>query len=247
MSRLYTFAAILFLALHGYASRGASAQSIDRAQLETELSTLRARMKEVEKQFLSPAPEDRAAFASFLQQSGTGIIRLLPREKFDGILQTRGGGAYYSFTRLTHEYGYGSDIELQQGNLSVGFAGADFGLLTMLGDVSLDDLTLEHPTVEYLSNFKTPTKENEARTQKRQLDSGVTVNEVSYKRHLPALVDKTYVLRSINYGEGDILVAFRVVRRETDGSLVILWKTLKKYPVPSLERSNAVAATAAGN
>jgi hypothetical protein len=242
MTRIYTFAAILFLALHVYASTGASAQSVNRAQLETEIATLQERMKEVEKQFLSPAPEDRAAFASFLQQPGAGIVRLLPREKYDGKLQMRGGGAYYSFTRLTHEYGYGSDIELQQGNLSVGFAGADFGLLTMLGDMTLEDLTLEHPAVQYLSNFKTPTKESDARTQARQLGSGVMVNEITYQRNVPARVDKTYLLRSINYQQSDILVAFRVVRRDTDGSIVLLWKILKEFPIPHLERSNAVAA-----
>jgi hypothetical protein len=242
MTRLYSFAAILFASLLCSAPTGASAQSIDRARLETEMVKLRERMKAVEKQFLSPAPEDRAAFKSFLQQPGSGIIRLLPRERFEGRLSMRGGGAYYSFTRLTHEYGRGSDLELLQGKLSVGFAGADFGLLALLGDVSLDDLTLEHPAVEYLLNFETPTKESEARTQARQVDIGLTVNEITYQSHVPARPDTTYILRSINYEGGDILVAFRVVRRDVDGSLVIVWKTLKKFPVPHLERSNAIAA-----
>jgi hypothetical protein len=102
---------------------------------------------------------------------------------------------------------------------------------------------LEHPAVEYLSQFKTPTKESDARTQWRQLDLGLTINEITYKRDLPALVNKTYVLRSINYEQADILVAFRVIRRDADGSVIVAWKTLKKFPVPRLERSNAVAVT----
>ena len=243
MTRLYTFATILFLSLHLSASAGASAQTIDRAQLETEIDTLHERMKEIEKQLLAPAPEDYEAFASLLQQPGSGVFRLLPREKYDGRLSVRGGGAYYSFTRLKHEYGHGSDIELQQGNLSVGFAGADFGLLTMIGDVPLDEQLLEHPAVEYLSHFKAPVKESDARAQSRQVAMGLTINEITYKRDLPAIVNKTYVVRSINYEQTDILVAFRVVRREADGSVVIIWKTLKKFPVPRLERSNAVAVT----
>jgi hypothetical protein len=107
----------------------------------------------------------------------------------------------------------------------------------------LEDQLLEHPAVEYLSHFKTPTKENEARAQWRQIGSGLTVNDITYQRDLPALVNKTYVLRSINYEQADILVAFRVIRRDMDGSIVIAWKTLKKFPVPRLERSNAVAVT----
>jgi hypothetical protein len=39
---------------------------------------------------LAPAPSDFAQFADFLQQPDTRIIRLLPREKYDGVLKTRG-------------------------------------------------------------------------------------------------------------------------------------------------------------
>ncbi|MDT4952223.1 MAG: hypothetical protein QOJ02_361 [Acidobacteriota bacterium] len=242
MTRLYTFATILFL-LFCCPSIAVNAQSPDRAQMEREMTSLRERLKEIEKQYILPAPEDSAAFASFLQQPGTGIMRLLPREKYDGFLAMRGGGAYYSFTRLTNEYGYGSDIELAQDSLSVGFAGADFGVLTMLGDVELDEVKPELPAVEYLFAFNTPLKESDARIQQRRVSMGFTVNEVAYKNRFPARVNNTYVVRSVDYGTSDVLVAFRVVRRDADGSLIIVWKMLKKFPVPQLERSNAVAAS----
>ncbi|MDT5123227.1 MAG: hypothetical protein QOC96_2709 [Acidobacteriota bacterium] len=243
MTRLYTFAAILFLSLLCCGSINVSAQSPDRAQMLQEMTSLRDRLKEIEKQYIPPAPEDRAAFASFLQQPGTGIMRLLPREKFDGFLAMRGGGAYYSFTRLTNDYNYGSDIGLEQGYLSVGFAGADFGMLTSLGSVTLDEVKPELPAVEYLTTFNTPTKESEARVQQRQVGNGYTINGVAYQNRLPAHVNHTYVLRSINYRESDILVAFRVVRRDADGSLIIVWKMLKEFPIPQLERSDVALTT----
>jgi hypothetical protein len=243
MTRLYTFAAILFLSLLCCGSINVNAQSPDRAQMEQEMTSLRERLKEIEKQYIPPAPEDRAAFASFLQQPGTGIMRLLPREKYDGFLAMRGGGSYYSFTRLTNEYGYGSDLGLEQGNLKVGFAGADFGMLTVLGDVALDEVKPELPAVEHLFDFNTPLKESEARVQQRQVSNGYTINEVAYKNRFPARIDTTYVLRSINYETSDVLVAFRVVRRDADGSLIIVWKMLKKYPVPHLERSDVALTT----
>src|SRR6266853_952178 len=243
MTRLYTFAAILFLSLLCCGSINVNAQSSDRAQMEQEMTAMRERLKEIEKQYIPPAPEDRAAFASFLQQPGTGIMRLLPREKFDGFLPTRGGGAYYSFTRLTNEYVNGSDIELGQGELSVGFAGANFGILSVLGDVTLDEVKPELPAVEYRSNFNTPLKESDARAFWRQVSTGYTINEVAYKNRFLARVDTTYVLRSINYETSDVLVALRVVRRDADGSLIIVWKMLKKYPVPHLERSDVALTT----
>lgn len=241
MTRLNTFAAILFLSLLCCTSTSTSAQSIDRAQLEAEITTLHERMKKIETQFLSAAPEDLEAFASFLQQPGTGIIRLMPRNKFDKILQMRGGGAYYSFSRLTNEYGYGSDIGLEQGHLSVGFAGANFGMLTVLGDVALDEVKPELPAVEYLSAFNTPLKLSGARVQQHQVSAGYTIGEVTYKDRFPVRLHNTYVLRSINYDSSDILVAFRVVRSDTDGSLIIVWKLLKKFSVPHLERNNDAA------
>jgi hypothetical protein len=237
MTRLYTFATILLL-LFCCTSVAVNAQTPDRAQMKDEMTLLRERLKEIEKQYIQPAPEDRAEFASFLQQPGTGIMRLLPREKFDGFLAMRGGGAYYSFTRLTNEYGFGSDIELQQDNLGSGFAGANFGVLTMLGDISLDEVKPDFPAIEYLLTFNTPLKEGDARAQARQAGRGYTINEIAYQSRLPVRVGNTYVLRSINYDESDVLVAFRVVRRDTDGSLIMVWKMLKKFPVPHLERSD---------
>ena len=58
-------------------------------------------------------------------------------------LTISGGGAYYSFTRLTHEYGYWlATSTWMQGWLSTGFAGADYGILTTLGDVPLENITV---------------------------------------------------------------------------------------------------------
>lgn len=52
---------------------------------------------------------------------------------------------------------------------------------------------------------------------------------------MAALADNTYVLRSATFGKADILVAFRVIREDADGSLHILWKKIASYPVPKLK------------
>ena len=152
-------------------------------------------------------------------------------------LTLRGGGAYYSFTHRTHEYGYATDIELQRGELSSGFAGVNFGLMATLGDVPLETLGLELPEVNVLATYKPPSKEPEARLEKHQFNENTEIDGLKVKRRQSMREGSTYLLRSFNYGQSDVLVAFRVVRVDSDGSAIILWKLLKKYPTPQLARN----------
>jgi hypothetical protein len=215
-------------------SIGASAQLQDRSELQTKMESLRGQIQAKEKVFLAPSAEDLAALAGFLRQPDTGMARLMPREKYDGTLLIRGGGAYYSFARLTNEYGYGSDIGLEQGQLRVGFAGADFGFLISLGDLAIDSVTAERPGVSLLAEFKTPSAEPDAREQYRRGGTGFEADGFTYRSFLPATLNTTYAVRSINYGVSDVLVVFRVTRQDADGSLTLVWKILKKFPVPQL-------------
>lgn len=233
------FATLLLTLMLCLSSQSAAAQSVDRAQLMREIDALRAQMKEKEAMLLSTTGEDESAFAESLQQSGTKLLRLLPREKYDGKLSIRGGGAYYSFSRLTHEYGFGSDISLEQNKFQVGFAGADFGFLVQFGDVPLESLSLEYAGAQFLSTFNAPVVEAEARREQGRASRGFEVDEFSYRDRLPALLNTTYLLRSVNYGEADVLVAFRVLRKDADGSVVLIWKMLKKFPAPQLAQNRA--------
>lgn len=222
----------------------ALAQADARAQAAAEIESLRAQIKAKESALLAPSKEDSREHALFLAQPGTGLVRLLPREKWDGKLSTRGGGAYYSFTRRTHEYGSGNDIELQRDNLSVGFAGVDFGFMANLGDTPLEMVSNDAEAVRFASAFKAPTVELEARAAKRSFwETGRREGEFVYRSELPVVAGSTYVLRSIGYGDSDVLVAFRVLRKDSDGSVVLLWKMLQEFPKPALERNVATAGS----
>ena len=190
---------------------------------------------------LAPSAQDRTDHERFLTQSNTGLIRLLPREVFDWRVYNtpkkiglRGGGAYYSFAFISHEYGWGSDIELDHGKLSSGFTGADIGILANLGDVDLDTLSLNDRRVNFLATYKPPNSERNARIEQERFLYGFNVDGIDYRRTLPALVGSTYLVRSVVYRTSDMLVAFRVVREDTDGSLIIAWKRLKRYGTPNL-------------
>ena len=238
-------AILVVVALLLYATN-LTAQSQSRDQILKDIQTKRAELQTLEKQFLEVAEEDRIAYSELLRQPGTGLIRLLPREIYDAevyktnpkTITMRGGGAYYSFTRLTHEYGFGSDISLDSGYLSVGFAGLDFGMLLKLGDVPLEDVSLDSAAARFVSSYSPPASESEVRNEQRRFGMGTMVDDLTYKTRLPVEVNTSFLLRSITYERTDILVAFRVVRRDTDGSVILAWKLLKKYATPQVARNN---------
>lgn len=217
------------------------AQTQSRDDVIKEIEAKRAELAVLEQKVLAVADSDRAEFAAFLSQPQTGIIRLLPRETYDGsakrALAIRGGGAYYSFVRKTHEYGYGSDIELAQNYLSVGFAGADYGLLLNLGDVSLEQVANDHVATRALLDYTPPVREAEVRAENRKLWQGIELSGFTFKGRVPAKVSNTYLLRSISMDTSDTMVVFRIVRKDTDGSLILIYKVLKTFPKPKMERT----------
>jgi hypothetical protein len=220
-----------------------AAQTQSRDEVIKEIEAKRAELAALEKKVLAVADSDRQEFAAFLGQPETGIIRLLPRETYDfnskRALAVRGGGAFYSFALSTHEYGQGSDVMLEQGDLSGGFAGADYGMLLNLGDVPLDEVNAEHVAVRALLEYMPTSAEPDARKAQQALWQGMDLSGVIFKKRLPAKVSNTYLLRSVNFGGYDIAVAFRVTRKDTDGSLILLFKVLKKFPKPDLVTQSA--------
>lgn len=197
---------------------------------------MREQLKQKELEFLSASAEDRAQFSEFLLQRDTGLARLLPREKYREKLNVREGGAYYSFTKLSNSYDRDAQIGLEQESLSTGFAGADFGFLASLGDIPLESAVLDHEGVQYLAAFVPPTVEPEARDQQHRTGRGFEIGRNGYKSHLPVMIGGAYILRSISYERFDVLVAFRVVRQDTDGSVILLWKKLREFSTPYLTR-----------
>ncbi len=126
---------------------------------------------------------------------------------------------------------------MEQGFLSVGFAGANYGMLLNLGDVPLEEVNSELPSVRFLSTYNTVLEEPQARVEQRRFGAGTKIDGVMYGQRVRAQVKATYVVRSINYSDSDVLVAFRVIRKDTDGSLIIAWKMLREYPIPDLARN----------
>ncbi|HKR23342.1 MAG TPA: hypothetical protein VJS17_12135 [Pyrinomonadaceae bacterium] len=235
MQRIIT--ATTFVLTLVIASLNVTAQAQSREDTLKALKAKRAEVSVLEQKILDVSDSDRKANAAFLKGANTGIIRLLPREKYDGKIMTmRGGGAYYSFIHATHEYGYGSDISLESGMLSVGFAGADYGMIFNIGDVPFDQIE-EHRATRALFEYTPPTKEVDIRRDQREVYYGIERSGFNFKNRASAKINNTYLLRSLSFERSDVAVAFRVVREDIDGSIILVFKILKKFPTPELERT----------
>lgn len=216
---------VLILSLSSFAL----AQELSRAEKIEKINDLRSQIGTLEKDIMMPDAKDSVLAAKL----GVNVIRLLPREKYDRVLAINGGGAYYSFFLKSQAYGRGSDIGLEQGYLSVGFAGADYGFMYDLGEIALEDVTKDSKEAFFLVSYKPPSFEPEVR--KEQLKArDYDANGVIYKSRLTSIVGHTYLLRSISFDDSDILVAFTVNRKDTDGSLIIFWKTIENFEKPKL-------------
>ncbi|HMQ02984.1 MAG TPA: hypothetical protein PKD26_03635 [Pyrinomonadaceae bacterium] len=214
----------------------AFSQQTERERKIKTLNELRSQIASLEAYVLSPDPEDSSLAAS----KGFKAFRLLPREKYDGVLTVRGGGAYYSFSKENHNYDSGTDISLERERLTVGFAGADYGFLQQLGELDLSDLSADLPSIEFLVKYQPPKDEPSIRMEQER-SNNYTAGEIVFSRSVPAIVGENYALRSIRFGKSDVLVLFNIYRRDSDGNLIIFWKHIHTFDVPEMRRGTTVS------
>ena len=187
---------------------------------------------------------DPAAVAE-AERIGANAVKILPRGMFknkeesytdeDNPIGIRGGGAYYSFTTRSHSYNKTPQIQLQQGNLSVGFAGADYGMIAELGQIELEDANDEIPDLDFLIKYTPSDIESDARVAFR-LVADPAPNK-TFHRSIKAVLGNTYALRAISYDEADTLVIFIVHSIEENGSVNLIWKTIADFKKPVLKRN----------
>lgn len=203
----------------------------DRASALEEFTGLKKRAALLESIVLLPDRRDLDVAA----KENVSVMRLLPRETYDNSYASiRGGGAFYSFYFRYHDYGYGSDVMLEQNSLSSGSSG--LGILTDLGDVPLSEITTETKASLALTNYQ-KVKYGDYQEDRSALVRGVKTGETMLQARVTAAVGHTYLLRSAVYDYYDIIVAFKIYRKDPDGSLIILWKMLDQFNTPSSGRA----------
>ena len=212
-------------------------------------------LNSLEKQLLAPSVEDEQRFAEFLQQPDTGLIKMFPpgRRRVVSIADLASGrrpgfGSYaslYSFSKEKHGnglHGYvdprlgWAELRFLNGRFVTGFNGESLGVLVALGDVPLETVTPETYGVTGLTNILPPTDYFEAATLSRRNRAGFALERFRYGSSLPVTQNMTYVLRSTSNKRADILVGFRVVGLDENGSITLIWRKLKVYPKPGWKR-----------
>lgn len=219
-----------------------------------------------ELQTLAPNTEDVRKFATFLKQPNTGMTRLAAdfgcAENTKIVVATQnclkytmpGAGSSFSFRVKNYRIQRLADLTFTKNSFQT--TGVMLhGILVKLGDVSLEQVSLNTKSVKFLTDFAAANEYEKALELERQLIIGIENDGFSYGSGLNAHENATYFLRSIAYRgtfmravqsvayneldfdkRKDILVAFRVIRRDADGSITILWKELESKKSPKLKR-----------
>ncbi len=224
---------------------------------------LRTKQTKEQKKRLQPAAQDLEKYADFLEQPRTGIFRLMPdigcAENINVIradaacLNFIPESSYYSFREKEHTIEMLADIRLRNGFLISDGVLAQ-GLLVNLGEIGLEKILPQSAGVDYLSNFAPHAQGAEAQKQFLQTMRGIKVGDYEYKKALPVVENATYALRVVAYKGSvfrsfrgyrfdvlfgdkriDLTIAFRVIRKDADGSATLLWKEIDRREAPRLE------------
>lgn len=204
-------------------------------------------------------------YSEFLRQENTGLTKLVEDKGCaentkvvvvsDDCLKYTMPGAGSSFSFRTENYRLSrladvtfTDNSFQAGGIFV------HGIFVNIGDVPIEKVTPETEGLKYLTDFEPETDYEKSKEIDRQLTTGIRHGNFLYRRGLYIVENTTFVLRSIAYNgkymrsasgvtyneldfdkRKDVIVAFRIVRKDSDGSVTILWKKLRENDSPKLK------------
>lgn len=164
-----------------------------------------------------------------------------------------GHGSHYSFRTVNYRIARLSDLRFDGANFTV--AGVlRHAIMTGIGDIPLDQVNQNSTGLKYLNDFQPVTSVTMAAEVDRVHVEGMDSGGYYYGQALRAMESMTYVLRSVAYRgnlyrsigatvydeidfdkRSDITVAFRIIRKHSDGSITVIWNQLFKEDSPSLK------------
>lgn len=210
-------------------------------------------LKPKDKARLQPAPEFVEKYAEFLKLPGTGIFKLLDPEGMTVTTEQlaeepfshryRGAGSYFSFVTLLHDADNQAQLKLRHNQFQVGTSeitrdletegqnstpitvkmGKSLALLYSLGDVPLVGVLKEADATIELAKINIPSKPKDFDALITSAEKGIESGGKKFQSSVPARINGTYLMRSVIYKKSDTTVAFRVVGRDRDGNLHIIW------------------------
>jgi len=224
---------------------------------------LRKKATKEQKKQLLPKAEDLQAYAQFLAQPKTGIFRLLPDlecemnslviKADETCLKAIPESSFYSFREQEHTREIQADIRLKN-NYLVSDGILSQGILVNLGDVALQNVTTESAGLKFLNDYAPQELNKEAQEQFLQMANGIKSGGYEYRTIVSANENTTYAMRVVAYKGSvvrsyrgfrfdllqgdkriDLILAFRVIRRDKDGGLTLVWKELARRKSPKIK------------
>lgn len=204
-------------------------------------------------------------YAYYLKQENAGIIKLLNNAKCanntnvvvasDNCLNNTMPGAGTSFSFRINNYRIPdlADLSLNENTFRTN-PDWQHGILVDIGNIQIENISLQSTELAFINSFQPALEYQTAKEIDYKLASGIRNNNFVYRRSALVRENTTYILRSIAYRgkllksikgfvyneldydkRKDIIVAFRVVRQYSDGSVTILWKQLASKDSPKID------------
>lgn len=166
-------------------------------------------------------------------------------EKCKDVIPVKGGGSLYSFRIRNHDSQSVDfwDLHFIDGNL----VGGNDSVQMIIAETDVADIETinrKNSVFESLSKYEPKSTRAEIKKQNIDLQKRIEFDGKSFSNQVQPKLDHVFAARVVAYfekgavgsssgsrydGRGlDLILAFQVVATEPDGSLVILWKELKR-------------------
>ncbi len=205
------------------------------------------RFTKEQKLLIAPAKDDLTKHSDFLKLPKTGIFKILPNfcgdERVINLSNAKCFNrdntqlSFYSFRRKIYASLDWSDLTYQDKQLSVGFKSLTIGLISGIGDVSMESLTKDSSEIKSLLELQMPKKLEEISAKKKEIENGIKINKLKFSNKSGVNLNHTYLLRSFAYRTDgtplndrrvDMIVVFKIVGIDANEGLTIIWKELYK-------------------
>ena len=204
-------------------------------------------------------------YKEFLKQKKTGLVRLLNtadcvnNSKVVDVSESctssilPGSGASFSFRVRNYRMPDLADITLK-GNIISSDGGWQHTIFVEVGEIGLDTISLQTRGLQYLNNIQPAHDYKSARKMDTNLSNSVMRDGFIYTNRALVRENGVYIIRSVAYNgkllkfiggqalnvlafdkRKDVIVAFKVVKIDADGSVTILWKQLAEKNSPKIE------------
>ncbi len=179
------------------------------ARRNSEAANLRLLAEQALKR-LKVSKADREAYAEFLKQPRTGMIKLAPVVECSKMVDAGnpnnpclfyyidGRGAAFSFRTQKHALVELADFARTDGDFVTGGFQV-LGMLTSLGDQPIEAIGASDPAVIEISQFAAATSVAQFEDQKKSLAGGIMIGNLSFSMRSPIRLNNTYLIRSVAY------------------------------------------------